>query len=383
MITLFWLKLKSQRYLLVLLLVIVAFQVVMGQASSNVLAKREPPLSLAVQQLADDPLSHELVKELANVANFEVIEVDSRLGSDEVFRQVRVQALLIIPEGFEASIEEGKRAVVTLIPAPGITNREFAREQVANVVMQFRARHNLKLALGELGITDALEDELQTLDLLDVAYEGPGFQPSPAAAVPVHGVSALLILLAFLHAALTVPTREDKRIVIRGKAAFTSQLFASLFVVWLVWLLIIVLYFAVLTALVGTLPDPLACLAFVAIMLYVSLLAALLAQLIGRHATSWVFLPLFLLSMTIGVGLWASLIVSPALSPLVPVAAVIVAGSPTLLGAGVLLGVSALLLAVLLVMPFARLGLFKATTRTGARDKEHEQLFLHGIKDVR
>lgn len=347
---LLWLKLKAQRYLLTLLLVVVALQLVMAQASSQVLAQRQPPLSLAVQQLADDPLSHQLVADLGGIQSFEVIMVDTTQSPQTVFRQQRVQALLVIPPDFGIDNDNNQRTKVVLYPAPGITNSDFAAEQVASTIMQLRARQDLISALKNLGSEVSVQDELVSSDLLEVVYEGPALQTSPLTVPPVFGVSALLVLIAFLHAALTVPTRQDKRVVMRGRTAYVRQFCASLLAVWLVWLVIIALYFAFTAALIGSMPDMLTCLGFVAIMFYGSLLAALLAQLMGRHGASWVFLPLFMLSMTIGGGLWANATVSPLLAPVVPVAAVVVPGSATLWGTGMLFGAGALICGILLVM---------------------------------
>ncbi|MDR2714835.1 MAG: hypothetical protein LBB42_04880 [Coriobacteriales bacterium] len=360
----FWLKLKSQRYLLPLLVLIVLFQLLMAQTSSYVLSESVPPLSLAVQQLSDDELSNELVFDLAQVSSFEVVDVDAALKPDEVFRQQRVQGLLVVSQDFNERLTAGNRAAVTLYSAPGITNSEFAREQVAEAIMQLRARFALTSALDSLGLETTFGSEIPTTDLLDVVYEGPLLQGSTdgsssaqlASAAPVFGVAALLLLLAFLHAALSVPTRDDKRILMRGRRTYAQQLCVSLLVVWVVWLLVIALYVAATTLLVGKAPGALTCLGFIAIMIYCSVLGALLAQFMGRHTASWVFLPLFLFSMTIGGGLWVNITLSPLFSPLVPVACVVTSGSAALLGitilfAAALLMMIALVLALFLTVP--------------------------------
>ena len=372
---LLWLKLKSQRYLLVLLLVVVALQLVMAQASSYVLADRQPPLSIAIQQLSDSPLSNQLVDNLSNIPGFQAIPVDNSLSPSAVFRQVNVQALLVIPADFGSSDNQNKRPPVTLYPAPGVTNNDFAREQVANTIMQLWAQQDLQQGLEAMGSNATLANGVTTSDLLDVVYDGPliqssgGTQASGFSMAPVYGVSALLVLIAFLHAALTVPTRQDKRILMRGRAAYLRQLAASLLVVWLVWLVVVALYFATTTVLIGSPPNLLTALGFVAIMFYASLLGALLAQVMGRHATSWVFLPLFLLSMTLGGGLWANITLSPLLSPLVPVAAVTVPGNPTLQGTVVLFVAGAILLLLLLLVVL--LLLQRSSVQRGASHHPH------------
>jgi hypothetical protein len=357
MTTLFALKLKSQRVLFPLLLIVVAFQLVLGQTSSTVLADRQPPLSIAVQQQADDAYSTELVEDLGAVDNFEVIEVDTALSSDEVFRNNHVQGLLVVPADFGQGIEQGDRTPVMLYPAPGISNPDFAKEQIATTIMQLRARHDLTLALQELGEQDALKGDLTPTDLLDVVYQGPALQNKPLETPPVYGISALLILLAFLHTALIIPTHEDKRLRIQGRQAYRRQFLASLLVVWLVWLVVILLYFGFLWIVLNAPPDPLIIFGFVAIMLFSSLLAALLAQLFGRYATSWVFLPWFILNMTIGGGIWGQVALSPLLSPLVPVASVATPASASFAGVVLLFVGAALALAVSFWVPQAHLSL--------------------------
>ena len=333
---LFWLKLKSQRYLFLLLLLVVVFQLIVAEASSYALAEREPPLNIAVQQSGDDVRFDELISGLTDIENFDSIMVDASLSPDAVFRQERVQALLVLPPDFWQNIESGKKATVSLYPAPGISNIDFAREQVANVILQIRAQHDLKVALENLGAIEFFDENSAGIDILDVVYEGPLLQNTSMGVMPVYGVSALLVMLAFLHAALTVPTREDKRIIIRGRKAYSLQFYASILVVWLVWLVIIALYFVFMSALVGKWPDPSVFFGFVSIMLYVSLLASLLAQFIGRHAASWMFLPMFLLGMTIGGGLWTNVTLPPYFSPLIPVTTVVTPGTAALPGTAVL-----------------------------------------------
>jgi hypothetical protein len=370
-IALFWLRLKAQRHLLMLACVVVAFQLVLGQTSSAVLADREPPLSIAVQRQGDDAWSAELLADLATAPNLTVVEVSPTSTPDEVFRRNRVQGLLVVPDDFGARIEAGRQSPLTLYPAPGILESDFAREQVASALVRLRARHDLAVALEAMGADGGVADDVVEGDLLDVAYEGPLLQGDPQGTVPVHGVAALLVLLAWPHAALTVPTREDKHLLIHGRRAFFGQLCASMLVVWLVWLVIILLYFVLIAVSLAVLPGlssggtsgipflPLsealpgllaACLGFFAIMVYVSLLAALLAQLLGRHGASWLFLPLFLLNMTIGGGLWAKVALSPVLSPLVPVAAVATPGAPVPVGALTLFAAAAVVAAFLVAL---------------------------------
>jgi hypothetical protein len=319
---LFVLKLKAQRYLVPLLCVVVALQLFLGLESSYALAEREPPLSLAVQNADNDMLSNELVDKLKGITGFEIICVDEALQPHEVFKHERVQGLLCIPQDFGDKMQRGKQAPLMLYPAPGISNDEYAKEQIGGAIMQLRAACVLNAGLEELDATAAFEKNFTKADLLEVVYEGPLIEHASNTASVAYGVSALLILLAFLHAALTVPTRDDMRLLVHGTKASLASLVVSLLLVWLTWLVVIAAFFCFLTAGLGIALDMRICLGFVVIMLYVSVVAALLALYLGRHAASWVFLPLFLLSMTIGGGLWGKLALAPICAPLVPVSVV-------------------------------------------------------------
>ncbi len=351
MIMQFWLKLKSQRYLLPLLLVVVVMQLAMAHVSSYVLADRQPPLSLAVQQLAFDDTSNELVLDLGATNSFQVINVEANLSKDRVFGSEDVQGLLVIPADFGENINNGQRTSVIFYPAPGVTNIDFAAEQIAGVVTQLKARHSLSEALASIGADDNAYESAQTIDLLDVVYDGPLLQNTPTGAALIYSVAALLILLAFLHSALTVPTREDKRLLMHGRSSFIRQLALSQLVVWLIWILIITLFFSLVTAFTGIALDTMTLIGFVAIMFYCSSLAAVLAQFLGRHAASWVFLPIFLLSMTLGGGLWNNLVVSQLLSPLIPVAAISATDGSSLMGIIMLFAASITLLAAMFITP--------------------------------
>ena len=352
---LFVMELKSQRPFIPLLTLVLALMLLLGQASSYVLADRNPPLSIAVQiqgealsddasiagtddagaansGAADNILAIDFVQVLSATQGLEVIEVPSSQSPEEVFGQHRVQGLVVISADFTERILQGRHSPVMLHSAPGITNIGFARELVASAILQVKARSELERALEAIGLEEAISEAIEPYDLFEVIYEGPLLQTTLEGSTPAFGVSALLVLLAFLQAALTIPTRENKRLLVYGSGAYLQKLAGSFLVIWLVWLVLCVLFFGFLALLTGAAPSMFALLGFLAIAFYVSVLAALLAQFLGRHATSWVFIPLFLFNMTIGGGLWGSAVVSPLLAPLTPVSVVSAIGDESLTG---------------------------------------------------
>jgi len=344
------LSFKAQRYLLPLLLLVVLFQIVLGQTSSAVLGGHQPPLALAVQSKTSDEYSTAMVDKLSSLPEIEVIEVDPALDEDAVFSRYKVQGLVVLPNDFGERISQGSRVQVFYLSAPGITNSSFGREQVADAVVQLQSQHALDVALADLGIDYQYGEKFESIDLLDTVYEGPALQgnssqgaPSqsnPLDAAPVFGVAGLLLLLAYLHAAFILPAPSDRRIVALGRRAYLRQWTAALFSVLLVWLLMVVLYFLLLHVLVGFTPSVTLCVGFCAIVVFSALLAALFSQLFDRVVATWIFLPLFILNTTIGGGLWGQVTLSPAFAFIAPVSTVVASAASALLGVEVLAAAS-------------------------------------------
>lgn len=348
MIKLLLLRFKTQRALLPLFVLVALFMLLMGQTSADALSERQPSLSLAVQQKESDEYSEQLVEILAQSSNITLHELPAELSSEQVFSEVQVQGLVVISSDFGEALENGDKAKVLYYPAPGISDSSFGKEQVADAIMRLQARSSLEHALIALGEEDALEALNEShKDLLETVYDGPSATSRSAQGMPVYGVAALLLLLAWLHASLLVPGPDSKRTRQHGRAACVRELAASLLVVWIVWLVILALYLVLLTLSAGELPSLKRVCGFIALIFYASSMAALCVQVFGRVPTTWLFLLIFGLSMTIGGGLWGQVVVSPLLSPLVPVAVVVLEEGAAWLGIGVLavLGVAALLVA--------------------------------------
>jgi hypothetical protein len=348
------LSFKAQRYLLPLLLLVVLFQVVLGQTSSAVLGGHQPPLALAVQSKSSDDYSAALVEKLSSLPGIEVIEVDPALDEDAVFSRYKVQGLVILPDDFGERISQGRRVQVLYLSAPGITNSSLGREQVADAIVQLQSQRALDAALADLGIDYQYGEKFESIDLLDTVYEGPALQGDPSQdgpldTAPVFGVAGLLLLLAYLHTAFVLPAPSDRRIVALGRRAYLRQWTAALFLVLLVWLFLVALYFLLLYVLVGFAPGAALVVGFLAIVVFSTLLAALLSQLFGRVVATWIFLPLFILNTTIGGGLWGQVTLSPAFAFIVPVSTVVARADTTLLGVEVLVAASILVLLATLI----------------------------------
>ncbi|MDR0514909.1 MAG: ABC transporter permease [Coriobacteriaceae bacterium] len=320
------LALKAQRPLLPLLAFVLAFQLLLGYTASLALMGRTPPLSLALMQRSADPLAADFAARLSDSDGITVIEVAPEAGMEEVFNTYDVQGIVVVPPDFAERINTQGRSLVFYQKAPGITDSAFACEQVGDVLLQTRAGIHLEEALDRLGAPLPEGEAIQELDLLETAYEGPGLQYAWQGDPPLFGVAALLLLLAYLHAALTLPTKGERRLLLRGRAAYRASYAAGLFALLLVWFALIVVYFIIL-ALAGVGFSLFLPCAFAVIAAYGAVLAGAFSMAWGRTAATWLFVPFFLVSMTIGGGLWDTAVVDPWFAPLMPVAALSAAGA--------------------------------------------------------
>jgi len=379
----FLLSLKAQRYLLPLLVLVVALQLLLGQVSAYALAERQPSLSFAVQDADGSAASAELVAALqdgAGVGGEEVgvaaggdggaaggaagIEVPAGEAADAVFQSHAVAGLLLIPEGFGERIAAGRDPELFYTPAPGIVNTSYAVERIGDAVLAINCRQVLEQALADIGAEAALVAAADNIDILEVTYNGPALQGRPQSTVPVHGVAALLLLLAYLHAALTVPTRADRRYCLRGLKPYALRLAACLSAVLAVWLAVALLYWAGMSLLFGAAVGLLVLLGLLAITVYAAILGAALSVACGRAAATWVFLPFFMLNMTVGGGLWGRVSMADACAPLVPVSAVAAnAGPSTAAIAALALGC----LAALAVLAAATRAAFRTSAQKSRR----------------
>ncbi|MDR2491927.1 MAG: hypothetical protein LBD25_00450 [Coriobacteriales bacterium] len=325
------LQLKAQRHLLPFFALVVVFQLVLGQASAQALGERQPTLSLAVQCLSDEPPAVALVELLEATPALRIVPAAPTDDTQSVFDAHNVQGLVVVPADFAQRLDRSTLPLVQYVPAPGISNSSFGSEQVADCILQLQARTRLASALEDLGEDPALAVGLEQINLLDTVYQGPLLSAKPLTAAPVFGVSALLLLVAYLHAAMTVPTSEQRRLRVKGRGAFVAQFFAGTAANCGVWLVLVAFYSLAVAAGGGGI-DLVRALGLAVIAVYSIVLAGLIALLAGRMAATWLFVPLFLLNMTVGGGLWGNVVLSPVLAPLSPVAAVVASGEGTVQG---------------------------------------------------
>ncbi|MDR0500017.1 MAG: hypothetical protein LBG97_02055 [Coriobacteriales bacterium] len=392
------LAVKSQRFFLPLFAGILILQIICGQTAAAILSERQPIFALAVQQTAPDPTSAAFVKHLKESSMFTIHEVNLELTPQEILETIDAQGLVVTFTDFEQRISESGIPLVNWYTAPGINDSKIAQEQVADVLLQLRAEARLNLALDKFNKTDdSLTPKIEVTDLIQTTYYGPdllasvldsksGFDSGAEAGSDVSSgsgagadvssgseagsgaefdsgsippldakdsaqayvVSALLVTLAFLHAAMLLPQKSMRRLLVRGRKAWFVSLVARLLAIWFIWLVIIAIYFIVLMIFgIKLNPDLLLC--FVLIVLYVTLLGGLITLLFKHAFACWFFVPLFLLNMTLGGGIWGATIALPTLTPLLPVSIVLAHGSNfTLATISLLLASAFCLLAILL-----------------------------------
>jgi hypothetical protein len=334
------LKLKGQYLSLPLFALLIALQLICSHTAATALAGRPPAFAIAVQQLSDDEASARFTAMLSASSSFTVHLADPNMDKQAVFDAYSVQGLVVVPADFEDRMSRNATVAVTWHAAPGISDSAVACEQVADVILQMRASTHLTEAIDALGAATITPGE-RSSGIISAVYDGPQILGDKTDASQVYGISALLLLLSYLHAAMTFPHRNSRRLIARGGRAWRLSWLASLLSCWLIWLVVIGAFYGILAA-SGIPLDLWRLCASALIIAYSSLLGALVTQFAGPQNATWAFVPFFLLNMTLGGGLWGDVVAIPALAPLIPTTAAVASGSGALLSMA-LLGIGSLL----------------------------------------
>lgn len=353
MISLFRLNVKMMIPRLPLLLLLVALQLILGQIAAVALSDRTPALRIAVFQEESDALSDRYLNALRELPELELVELGSLEEKEKIFTGGTVQGLLVIPEYFDDYLTKGKNRAVQFSPAPGVTDVSLPVEYLLTEILAIRSDLLLDAELEKMNIPrDEIPDEPVYDDpILILEYDGPPVQKQPFLIPPVFGVPALFLLLAFLHAVQTVPGRDNRRILMRGESKLTKAALVSMLALGLIWMVLICLYAAGMFLFYEVrVPVPVFG-ALAGLALYAIALGGAVAVSGKRHWGTWIFIPWFLLNMTIGGGLWNASMKTPLLTPLVPVSAIVRSsenGSP--LGMGLLFALTGVCLILCILL---------------------------------
>ncbi|MDR1559471.1 MAG: hypothetical protein LBS84_07220 [Clostridiales bacterium] len=299
-----------------LLILLVSFQLVLGRLSVSALNRNPPDLKIAVTAESPDELTERLIGALRDIPALEIVTAESESAREDH----SLLGLLVLPDYFSEYIINGRNNAALFYPAPGVADTSEAETYITAELASMRAEILLERRLESLGAADMVlpADLRAEKPILSVEYTGPPIVESPFTYAPAYGVPALFVLLAFLHAAQTAPGPDNRRMASRGGSAIKRCFISCLPALWAVWCLDAVLYGLGMRFFYNMDVPPPIIMALACLGMYASALGCLLALAGARRMAAGVFVPWFLLAMTMGGGLWNTPVKSVFLTPLLP-----------------------------------------------------------------
>ncbi|MDR1961370.1 MAG: hypothetical protein LBQ16_03720 [Gracilibacteraceae bacterium] len=306
-----------------LFLLLIACQLTLGEISSVALNEKKPELKIALSAEGGGELAERYALALEQIPELTVIRAEGTADKEKIFAAHPVQGLAVIPPDFDERLTDGRAGGIVLYPAPGVSDVSLVAEFLAVEAVMLRAEILLQSQLRALGAVPEDAGNFSAVEpILTVAYDGPPAAAQPLAVPPAFGLPALFLLLAFLQAAQIAPGPDNRRILLHGRPALARACAASWLALWCAWGMLTVLYVLGL----GLFYHIKAALPLSGALLFLALYAASLGGLLaltGKRAWAvWIFIPWFLLNMTLGGGLWNTPPASPLLLPLLPLGAV-------------------------------------------------------------
>ena len=308
--------------LLVLLLVL---QLLLGQISAVALSDSAPDLEIALISESEGALATRYETSLKKIPGLNVVKTPSSMKHEDIFFENDVQGLVVIPSWFDEYIADGRDGALIFYPAPGVTDPSVALEFLSTAALLIRADIITKEALDNLGIDNAVYDDIEYEEstILTVEYDGPSIQERRLVTSPAFGVPAIFLLLAFLHAIQLVPGKDSRRLMQRCTQNRRRVCLISLFSIMLVWVCVVLLYSLWMFLFYNIALQPSTVLPLIGIALYACALGGVLSVAGLRSWGIWLFVFWILFNMTLGGGLWGSGITNPFMVPLLPVLSVV------------------------------------------------------------
>lgn len=363
MILLISLRLKELFSYLLPMCMILAASLVFGTISSIALAERSPVFKIALYNEDGGELAGQLAEFLIETPGLEVQPITGRTDGNELLAAGGIEALVVIYYGFETAIADTSLIVAGVYPAPASIVTEAISETVSLNILRLRA---LNILITEL---EALEEGLSQSaaavharyavenPVVLAAYTGPDVFIMELPVPPMHGVQALFILLSGLHAATILPGVSARL----SRKAMLKNHIAGLIAVLICWTLQLIVYLIVISTIFGSFTTFYNFMSlFALIVISVALGALASVAKLRRDVVIFMFIPYFLLNMTIGGALWGRLVGFPMIEVLIPVA-----GALSGAGGNIDAVISALIIGTVLHLAAASLLVMSSKSKAG------------------
>ena len=344
----FWIYLKNMK-----IIWLIIFLLLLTQLASTKMAlvfTHEEKLATKISVINQDngEASTEYLKELAKNPQFEIIQ-QQKSTLKKLFED-NTQGTLIINDNFSEDYLKGNQKIMDFYVTPGIQNTGTIRESLAVPLLKINAETNFKNKAEELNKNHVAEN-FSPEELFQVEFHQVGSELTQGSQketlIPLN-LAALFILVFLLFVTSFLPGMDQRKLAFYGPKNLLKQQLQVLSILLLSGFLLILGFIVLMPKLTSfSLPENSFLLLF-SLLLYTLFIGLLLVNLNKRQLAIFLFVPWFILNMTIGGGLWGSMNLVSYLKWLLPVSLIITKQTTFLLA------LSSLTLIISLLLPFKK-----------------------------
>ncbi|MGM0123208.1 hypothetical protein IGI37_000574 [Enterococcus sp. AZ194] len=264
----------------------------------------EIPSAIEVVDLENSQQSVEYITRLKKVPNLQVTVTDT--FAKEHLKKTTIQGVLILPKEFSKGLATQKKELLTYYCATGIKDTGHIQEVILSSLLQMKGEALYQTHLKENGLDNQVgKPEISELFQV-VYYNALGEIVSKKTNKPVFtlGLSALFILLSVLYFQSYLPGEDQRRFVFYGRKNLYKQQAIVAGILFVGWLSVIGLFLILMPKLIeGELAKQ--SLPFLlGVLFYCFTLSFLVINSGKREWLSFLFIPWFILNMTMGGAVW-------------------------------------------------------------------------------
>ncbi|KAF1297345.1 hypothetical protein BAU15_11385 [Enterococcus sp. JM4C] len=289
---------------LVFLLVILLGQLLTTRMNVYFTRGQAIPSGIEVVDLAKNAQSTDYIKRLKKAPNMQVTVTDQL--NKERLKETIIQGILVLPEQFSQALENQEKGFLTYYSATGIQDTGPIEEVIVASLLQMQGERLYQVTLEKDGLSAAAgEPELSELFQV-VYYNSLGEVVSEKSAKPVFtlGLAALFILLAVLYLQNYLPGADQRRFAFYGKKNLYRQQGVVGGLIFVGWLSVIGAFLFLMPLLIDGVFEKNSLISLLGVLVFCYAISFFFITIGKRQWLSFLFIPWFILNMTMGGAVW-------------------------------------------------------------------------------
>ncbi|WP_139242848.1 ABC transporter permease [Enterococcus phoeniculicola] len=281
------------------------------------------PSAIEVVDLEKSPQTIEYINRLKQTPNLKV-HVTTRFEKEQLNKST-IQGILVLPKNFSEVLVKNETELLNYYTATGIQDTRHIQEVMLSSLLQMKGEALYHNALEESGLVKG-EREPELSELFQVVYyNASGSVVTKKTDKPLFtlGLAALFLLLSVLYLQSYLPGEDQRRLAFYGRKTLYQQQGIIGGILLASWLGIVGLFLFLMPRFIGGTFPKNSFLLLLGLLLYCFSLSFFFIHLGKRKWLIVLFVPWFILNMTMGGAVWGVPSENVLLTAFLPVSYVI------------------------------------------------------------